>query len=122
MLALNAGYRDDTARHDPERSLLCVYVVRTTHWLECLPTIADLQMWLLDTWAIDLLWVSSATEERYAILSHVWDSQFGEDTFQVSTHTQLVNEFALCLSAEPSTGHPAYPQGDSPRHVPRRRT
>ncbi|RPD75562.1 hypothetical protein L226DRAFT_612584 [Lentinus tigrinus ALCF2SS1-7] len=39
-------------------------------------------MWLLDTWAIDLLWVSDATEERYAILSHVWENDIGEDTFQ----------------------------------------
>ncbi|TFK82688.1 hypothetical protein K466DRAFT_556185 [Polyporus arcularius HHB13444] len=39
-------------------------------------------MWLLDTWAIDIISVSSATEEPYAILSHVWDDLLGEDTFQ----------------------------------------
>ncbi len=42
-----------------------------------------LRMWLLDTWAIDIISVSSATEEPYAILSHVWDNLLGEDTFQV---------------------------------------
>ena len=30
-------------------------------------------MWLLDTWSVEIRWVQNPKEERYAILSHVWN-------------------------------------------------
>lgn len=40
-------------------------------------------MWLLNTHTFDLHHVPDPTQERYAILSHTWHLDVGEQSFQV---------------------------------------
>lgn len=43
----------------------------------------ELWMWLLNTHTFDLHHVPDPTQERYAILSHTWHLDVGEQSFQV---------------------------------------